>query len=72
MTDPTSALGETLRARYDDDRRITITQECNHEIAVRIGNQEPAYFDALDLLRAVSRVALDQVWGPSPTEGGAR
>jgi len=59
--------GISLPGRYDDDRSLTVTPGFNHEITVKIGDQEPIYLDALDLLRAVSEAALgDAGWGWSP------
>ena len=60
--------GMSLRARYDDDRPILIVPSHNYEITLQIGDQPPVFVDALDLLRVVSHVALDLVYGPSPTE----
>lgn len=57
----------TLHGRYDDDRTITITPSINDEVVVQIGNQEPVFLDALDLLRIVSDVVLNMVYDPSPT-----
>ena len=42
----------------------------NHEVTVILGNQEPMFLDGLDLLRIVSYVVLNLLYGPSPTEGG--
>lgn len=61
---------ETLTGRYDDVRTITIEGSFNHEVSVNVGNQEPVWLDGLDLLRAVSVVVLEGLYGPSPTEGG--
>ena len=60
--------GMSLRARYDDDRPILIVPSHNYEITLQIGDQPPVFVDALDLLRVVSHVALDLVYGLSPTE----
>jgi len=60
--------GMSLRARYDDDRPILIVPCHNHEISLQIGGQDQVFVDALDLLRVVSHVALNLVYGPSPTE----
>lgn len=57
-----------LRARYDDGRLIRIEPCINHEVAVTIGYQSPVFMDGLDLLRAVSSVVLDELYGPSPTD----
>lgn len=61
-------VGTLLQARYDDGRVVTFEPCANHEIAVRIDDGEPLFFDALDLLRAVSTVTLDHVYGASPTD----
>jgi len=60
--------GMSLRARYDDDRPILIAPSHNREITLQIGDQDQVFVDALDLLRVVSHVALELVYGPSPTE----
>lgn len=70
MTDDKRVLipGWTLQARYDDDRLLHVEPSNNHEVIVKIGNQEPVFVDGLDLLRVVSRIVLDALYGPSPTE----
>lgn len=66
MTAP--VFGEQLKGRYDDDdRSITIEGGVNHEVTLRIENQEPMFLDGLDLLRLVSYVVLDLLYGPSST-----
>jgi len=60
--------GERVAARYDDPRSLVIEPSQNYEVSVRVDGAEPLFFDALDLLRAVSTVALDLVYGPSPTQ----
>lgn len=60
-------LGRHLRGRYDDDRSISIEPSVNNEVGVWVGNQEPVWLDALDLLRLVSDIVLNMVYGPSPT-----
>jgi hypothetical protein len=60
------ATGAGLTGRYDDARALTIEASTNHEVAVTIGHSDPMFLDALDLLRVVSHVALDLVYGPSP------
>jgi hypothetical protein len=60
-------LGARLTGRYDDDRAFTVEGCVNYEVAVTLGGSEPLFVDALDLLRVVSHVVLDLVYGPSPT-----
>lgn len=64
------AIGEVLVARYEDDevRTVSIEPCVNHEIVLTIDGAPPVFLDALDLLRAVSEVALNAVYGPSPTD----
>jgi hypothetical protein len=64
------SYSEQLKARYDDDRVLTIEGSQNHEVSLRLANQEPIFLDGLDLLRIVSSVVLDGLYGPSPTAGG--
>jgi len=61
------SVSEKLPGRYDDPRSVTIEASMNHEVAVKVGNQEPVFLDGLDLLRAVSVVVLDGLYGPSDT-----
>lgn len=63
---------EKLTGRYDDDRTITIEGTFNHEVSVKVGNQEPLWLDGLDLLRVVSLVVLEGLYGPSATEGESK
>lgn len=60
--------GWTLQARYDDDRLLHIEPSHNHEVLVKIGDTGEVFVDGLDLLRVVSRIVLDGLYGPSPTE----
>lgn len=62
---------EKLQARYDDDRILTIEGSQNHEVSLKLANQEPIFLDGLDLLRIVSSVVLDGLYGPSSTAGGS-
>ena len=61
---------EELKARYDDDRVLTIEGSQNHEVSLKLANQEPIFLDGLDLLRIVSSVVLDGLYGPSATAPG--
>ena len=63
--------GARVAARYDDPRSLVVEPCANYEVSVRVDGAEPLFFDALDLLRAVSTVALDLVYGPSPTQNAA-
>jgi hypothetical protein len=51
-----------LQGRYDDDRSLRVEPGINHEVAVRLDNQEPLYLDALDLAFLVND-AVQVVWG---------
>lgn len=62
----------TLPGRYDDGRKFKVEPSHNYEVAVRIGNQGPIWLDGVDLLRLVSHVVLDMLYGPSPTEDDRR
>ncbi len=66
--DPWAQPSTSVKARYDDSRLVTVGACVNHEIVLTVGQQDPVFVDALDLLRVVSHVALDLVYGPSPTE----
>lgn len=71
VSDPFEQPNRCVHGRYQDEPTpIIFTPHINHEIAVTIGDGEPEFVDALDLLRVVSHVALELVYGPSPTEGG--
>lgn len=58
----------SLRGRYGDDRLVTVEPSYNHEVLLKVGNQEPVWLDGIDPLRQVSHVVLDVVYGPLPTE----
>ena len=58
---------KSLKGRYDDDRRITVAPCINHEVSIRIGNQDPLFLDGLDFLRIVAEVVLNDLYEPSPT-----
>jgi hypothetical protein len=60
--------GWTLQARYDDERLLHVEPSHNHEVSIKIGDQEAVFVDGLDLLRVVSKVVLEGLYGPSPTE----
>lgn len=64
------SYSEKLQARYDDDRMLIIEGSQNHEVSLKLANQEPIFLDGLDLLRVVSSVVLDGLYGPSSTAGG--
>ncbi len=66
--DPWAQPSTSVQGRYDDPRLVTVGACVNHEIALTVGGQDSVFVDALDLLRVVSHVALDLVYGPSPTE----
>ena len=70
IPDPWTGPETSLLGRYEDDatRLITFAPGINQEIAIRVGDAEPIYVDALDLLRVTSHVALRLVYPPSPTE----
>lgn len=68
IPDPWAHPSTSVQGRYDDPRLVTVGSGVNHEIVLTIGQHEPVYVDALDLLRVVSHVALNLVYGPSPTE----